>query len=237
MARSNPAAPARFGDRARARPSARLARFAIDVNGALSIEFAFILPVMLLILSGTIEFCDAMGAKRRLDVAVSTLGDLPATGRNDYLHFDEVDAMMDATELMMLPYGSGDAELTLTVITYDDADDRTEVVWSLVRTDGELSENTEAGYQRGDAFTGLPEATYLAAGEAFARSDHHLVVAKIAYTHQPIIVPSYLGTLRFEETEVRLPRKEPWVHLCQDNPDSADCTDGRNWNEGLGRPD
>ena len=216
---------------------ARLTRFARGADGVISIEFAFILPVMLLILSGTIEFCDAMAAKRRLDVAVSTLGDLPATGREDYLHFKDVDAMMDATELMMLPYGSGDAELTLTVITYDDDDDRTEVVWSLVRSNGVLSENKAAGYQRGDAFTDLPETTHLAAGEAFARSNHHLVIARIAYTHQPIIAPSYIGTLRFEETEVRLPRKEPWIHLCEDNRPGPDCTDGRNWDEDEKRPE
>ena len=216
--------------------TARLARFARREDGVLSVEFAVILPVMLLMLAGTIELSDALAAKRRLDIAVSTLGDLPANGREDYLHWDEVVGIMDATELMMLPYGTGDAKLVLTVITYDEDDERTEVVWSMVKEDGVVAENAEGGYQRGDEFSALPAVSYLGDGEDFANANHHLVVAEVTYDYAPVVVPSYVGTLRFQEVEVRLPRRKPWLHLCQSNRPGADCTDGRDWLESKGEP-
>ena len=213
-------------------------------DGFAAVEFALIVPVMLLMLFGTYELTNAITAKRRVAIAVSTLADLTTNTTRDYVHEDTVADIMDATAAVLKPYGVDGAVTRLTAVTWklDDPSDpaaggKYVVTWSRERSGaGDTEETSKTGYKEGDEFTQFLQTSSLAKDEALVSENYDIVFAEIEYAYAPP-VRFYYGTFDLDQSELRVPRYQPRLALCVSNKSGPDCTDGRNWLEAEGRPE
>lgn len=222
--------------RARTAPRLPIARFGRREDGSMAVEFALIAPVLLFLFFGMIELTDAIAAKRRVTMAVSTMADLVTNSRDDWIHADGVEDVLDATAAVLQPYGIEQAVTRLTCVTWDDTEKKQIVVWSVERTGaGSIIEPTGEGYKRGDHFTSLGAKQVLDPVEEMVSPDYHMIVGEISYPYDPPL-GHLLGTFDIEQREARLPRREEYVHYCESNRPGPDCTDGRNYDETEGRP-
>jgi Flp pilus assembly protein TadG len=106
-----------------------------DVGGAAAVEFAFLAPLLMLILLGIIEGGRAVNIDRQFTSAVNTAGDLVAReenlGTSSTAAGKNLEDMMKSINHLMAPYNP--AELKMGVfsvqVSPDDEDD-TKVTWS-----------------------------------------------------------------------------------------------------------
>jgi Flp pilus assembly protein TadG len=94
-----------------------LGRFAGDVRGVAAIEFALIVPVLIVCYLGLSEFGQAYMAQKRMTHTTSQVADMiaraPETSRA------EIDAVMDIGSLIMQPFPEAPLDLRVTSITRD----------------------------------------------------------------------------------------------------------------------
>ncbi|HEV7293182.1 MAG TPA: TadE/TadG family type IV pilus assembly protein [Devosia sp.] len=116
-----------------------LRKFGVTEGGAAAVEFALILPVMLLAYVGTMEASALISMDRRIQTVSSVVGDLVARKEalveNDLLNF------FGASTSIMTPYTT--ATLTQTITQIEVTKNRTvKVIDSFVFTNGNLTKRT-----------------------------------------------------------------------------------------------
>lgn len=91
------------------------ARFLRDARGVAAVEFALVVPVLIICYIGLAEFCQAYMAQKRAVHTASQVADMvaraPTTSRL------EIDAVMDVGSLIMLPFDEAPLDLRVTSIT------------------------------------------------------------------------------------------------------------------------
>lgn len=80
----------------------RARRLRRDKSGVAAIEFAMIVPIMLMLFFGTVEFSQALTVDRRVAQVASTMADLVA--QYDTLTYTQVDNIKLVAESLVLPY-------------------------------------------------------------------------------------------------------------------------------------
>lgn len=111
-----------------------LSRLWHDNRGAAAIEFAYMAPLLLLLLLGTIETGRAIDINRHFAMVTAAVGDLVAReeylGTSDSDATDNLNAMMDSIAHMMQPYDASQLKLGVFQVraSPDDAND-TYVEW------------------------------------------------------------------------------------------------------------
>ncbi len=90
------------------------ARLAHDNRGVAAVEFAFVLPILAIMLLGTVEVARAVDADRRFGNATAMLTDLIA--REQELDDADLAGMMQAIEHLMRPYASNTLSLGVVAV-------------------------------------------------------------------------------------------------------------------------
>lgn len=107
--------------------TARLRRFHAANTGLAALEFAILLPMMVLLLFGAVELIDVLGSNRRAENTTSSLADV--VSRDTEVTDQEVAGLWRATEILMVPDNAADLTLRVTSISIQDAA-TARVVWS-----------------------------------------------------------------------------------------------------------
>ena len=211
-----------------------LRRFAAREGGAMAVEFALLLPVIVLMFFSMVEITDAILAKRRLGMASSILVDL-TTNRADYwLHEDEAENLMALTEEILTPYDLTDVTVRLTAVTLDKSSKKPVIVWSLKSTPGaSVATATEAGYQPGDVFAQLDDRHYIATDQDIIEDGAHVIVGELFHPFVSQMTSVAVNSYQLTAQEVRRPRREDFLVYCTD----AGCTDGDDWDADEAVPD
>ncbi len=167
----------------KASPIARLLR---NDDGLAAIEFAIILPVMLLLSMGAIELTDALAARRKVTLASSTLSDLIAQQREvDDAYADNA---FTAVSMIMEPFsGEGLASVVSSIVV--DKDLNAKVAWSIARHTAPL--------EKENSYT-LPAELRVA--------NSSVVIAQVGYSHSPMLGYVLTGAIRMSETTYARPR-------------------------------
>lgn len=113
-------------------------RFPNAEDGIAAVEFALVLPFMLLLLFGMVEITHAFQIKQRIALAEYVLGDL--IGRSEELSSDQIDDVFDAVDLLMAPYTTENFTVAIRAIEID-SNGNANVLWGR-RSDGETASNT-----------------------------------------------------------------------------------------------
>lgn len=171
------------------RPLRRLLRCR---RGIAASEFALILPLMVLVLAGTVELGNALLLDRKVSRAAHIAADLVAQSRQ--ITTGELTDIFDAVEEILQPFPAGMA-ITLTSVYFDPSDNQVRVVWSQTR-------NGQARAQ-GSSFP-LPESGMLRAGES-------VILAEISYAYSPLFADLILNPITLTDQAYLKPRRVPQV--------------------------
>jgi Flp pilus assembly protein TadG len=112
------------------RASSIVRRFEGDRRGATAVEFAMIVPVMLLVLFATYDLTNGFAAQRKVTITSRTLSDLISQASQPLLDGDFTNAF-DASEQIMKPFADTPVQ-TISEIVVDATGSSTtaKIVWS-----------------------------------------------------------------------------------------------------------
>lgn len=167
------------------RPLSRLLRCR---RGIAASEFALILPLMVLVLVGTVELGNALLLDRKVSRAAHIAADLVAQARQ--ISTGELDDVFQAVQEILQPFPASMA-ITLSSVYFDPSNSEVRVVWSQAR-------NGDARSQ-GSAFT-LPQSGMLSAGES-------VIVAEISYAYSPLFADLILHDITLTDQAYLKPRR------------------------------
>ncbi len=138
-------------------------RFAEAREGVAAVEFALIMPLLLLMYIGTVEASRALSYDRRLTSAASALGDLVAQNKGD-LTMAELNDLFQAASVTVAPYSSSGLSQTVSCV-FVDASGNAKVVWSHDNAGG-TPYAKDADYPLPKAFTDIASGTWVIVSEA-----------------------------------------------------------------------
>lgn len=144
-------------------------------DGVAAVEFALVLPIMLLVYIGTVEAGALISMDRRVQSVAGALGDLvarspaeiPATTLQDYFQ---------AASGIMTPFSADELTQVVTQVFVDE-DGNAEVVWSRQYIDGNYAVGTQ--HTAGADFD-LPDAMIDVALDSF------VIVSETSYAYTPL---------------------------------------------------
>ena len=167
-------------------------RLARDGRGVALIEFAIVLPFMVLLFVGGFQLMDAIAAQRKVGMTVRTLADL--TTRNTTMNATQADEILNASRQVMAPYSPGDASLRISQIKLDNNGTAT-VDWS-------RGLNATAR-PRGQAIAIPPEMVNL--------TNSYFIYSEMNYTYKPQVASMMIGRIPFTQTIYMSPRNSSFI--------------------------
>ena len=164
-----------------------------DKDGVALIEFAFSVPILMLLFVGGYQLSDVLFAYRKVTLATRTISDL--TTRYTKVSDSDLDMILNASQQVMSPYQPSAARMTVSQI---DTDDKgvSKVAWSRGKNTAGLTVNSD--------FT-LPATV--------KQNSTSLIVSQIVYTNTPIIASGVLGTIPLKEQMIMSPRASDKIPL------------------------
>ena len=157
----------------RAELAKRASAFRRDRSGVAAIEFAMIVPIMVMLFLGTVEFSQALTADRRVAQMASTTADLVA--QYDTLSVAQVNNIFKISKSLLLPYPT--TSLTISVTNLSKTGTST--------PSGDWSQDlTGASPYLGTYSTPVPAGLLI---DQTAGVKTCVVMAEVKYTFKPIV--------------------------------------------------
>lgn len=181
-------------------------RFGADARGIAAVEFAFIAPILLVMLVGAVEITRAVSIDRRLSVVTNMIADLVA--RETKLTGADVEAIYDIAEQVMAPFDA--SELKLSIIPVMSAANNASNTLVYPSTANRPSYN-------GGALPAKCQAYALATG--ILQKNESVIVVESSYAFKPLFLGYVMSTNEWTEKAIAKPRKAMCVAF-----DGATCT-------------
>jgi Flp pilus assembly protein TadG len=162
-------------------------RFARDVRAVSAVEFALILPFMLLLYLGGIEISQAVAINRKTTLVSRTVSDLVA--QSSTLTNAELDAIFAAADAIMSPYPAANVRITVSSVEIDGGQNG-KVAWS--------RQKNSTVRPQGEAIT-FPSPS-------MAVADTTLIMAEAKYRYVPTFGSAFIGEINLSETIFMRPR-------------------------------
>jgi Flp pilus assembly protein TadG len=200
---------------ARAKPSAlaglRRARRRVtaDEGGIAAVEFAMVLPILLVLWIGGVEVTSALSIDRRLNNFGASIGDL--VSRSEAVSYSQLEDIFDLAHAALFPYDHAAVKMRVTAVTIL-ANGDTMVAWSRARNMTAYSTDTNVN-------DWVPESL-----RAPAAADSQIIMAEVFYTYRPAVGYVVTSDIELEERTYFVPRLSPKVKICPAD-DQASCVD------------
>jgi Flp pilus assembly protein TadG len=142
-------------------------------RGAAAVEFALVVPLMLMLYIASLELSQAIVADRRLTTVVGTVGDLVARSKDKLTSCDLTD-YFTAAQSIMRPFSTTGLEQVVSQLQVDDEGVAT-VKWS-------IPFNGATAHVVGDTFAikDVPEMAEIA-------KNNYLIVSESSYSYLPLL--------------------------------------------------
>ncbi|MGI9481764.1 MAG: TadE/TadG family type IV pilus assembly protein [Hyphomicrobiales bacterium] len=125
------------------RSISKLVHFKQEISGAIAIEFAFAVPLLITLYLGMVEMGNAIAADRKVTLLSSTVGDIVA--QHDQISKAELDNIFLATKEIMRPFQADNSNLRIEVFSITvDSDDAQISSWPGKVTNGGTCGNANA---------------------------------------------------------------------------------------------
>jgi Flp pilus assembly protein TadG len=166
------------------RPIANLAqRLFGDKSGVAAIEFAFIAPIMFMMLVGTVELSQLITVDRRVTVVASTTADLVA--REQTINEAGIKVVMDIIGVLFAPYDTAPLKIELFAVgALETALTTTKICWL-------YPHQTTTPKARNTVYA-IPTGILTASSPPNAGIVTTVVVAEVSYTYMPLIFSSFI---------------------------------------------
>jgi Flp pilus assembly protein TadG len=192
--------------------AARLSGIARQDSGLAAVEFALILPILVMLWFGGVELTQALSVDRRLNNLASSIGDLVA--RSKIVTTADVDTIFDIAPGAMFPFcktetacNAAGLGMRITAVNINGAGNAT-AAWS--RGQGATA------YGTGQDMNGVVPATLRV-------PDTSIIVSEVYYTYSPAVGYVLTGDIPLEDRMFFVPRLSDKVQLCASNPPPAGC--------------
>ena len=192
--------------------AARAANLARRDSGLAAVEFALILPIMVVLWFGGVELTQGLSVDRRLNNLASAIGDLVA--RSKIVTAADVDTIFDIAPGAMYPFCKTETACTsaglgmrITAINMNGAGNAS-VAWS--RGQGATA------YVTGADMNSVVPATLRV-------PDTQIIVSEAYYTYTPTIGYVMSGDFDLDDRMFFVPRLSAKVQLCASNPPPTGC--------------
>jgi len=162
-----------------------------DHSGAAAIEFAMVLPLLVILLLGTFELGQAYTVDRRVTLAASSAADLVSQG--EQIDDAGLTTIMNLADSILAPYNANALSIDIISVVAD-AQGNTTVGWSYSKGGGQP-------YAAGSSY---PMTGNLA---NLITPTSSVIIAKANYTYTPVIGKYLLGGVQLKETFYLRPRK------------------------------
>jgi Flp pilus assembly protein TadG len=169
----------------------RLKLFALAREGVAAVEFALVLPVMLLLYVGSIELSDLISVDRRVTVMAGTVGDLVARA-DGVIYESEVTDYFNAAEEIMTPYKIAGLKQLVTSVRISADGSTATVRWS--KQSGGATEKTV-----GTTIT-LPEEI------RNISKNKYVIVSETSYSYTPLMGIVFQNDVDLYRQNFHLPR-------------------------------
>ena len=163
-----------------------LRRFAEHRGGLALVEFAMVLPFLLLLYLAGYQVSDALSCNRKVTITTRAVADL--TTQYSAITDDGITDILNASTKIMAPYNAANAMVRVSELSTD-ATGKTTVVWSRIATG--------VGRAAGSSYT-LP-ATIKTNGT-------NMIVAEVSYAYKPAVNFGIVGPLNLSDVIYMNPR-------------------------------
>jgi Flp pilus assembly protein TadG len=162
-------------------------RFLRDRKGLSAVEFAIMLPFMLLMYLGAFEVCQGIATQRMVTLTAATVANL-TTQYASISQSAEMPDVLNASAIVMTPYPSGPAVVTVSLVSIDKSGNAT-VAWS-------------------QSLHGAPRAvgSPIAVPAGLNVPNTNLVFGETSYPYVPLMDFLKLGTMNLYSSVFMLPR-------------------------------
>jgi Flp pilus assembly protein TadG len=169
----------------------RLWRRAItDDRGVAAVEFALILPVLVLLYAVGFEVCQAATVNRKLTDTTAELASL--TSQYTKVSKSDIATIMNASSQTMTPFSNGDLALVVSEISIDGSG-KASVTWS-------------EAYLNGVPFQGNPLTTPPKAPPSFVTPNSSYIVVMSTFAYTPVIAGSFMAPMTLSNQSFMMPR-------------------------------
>jgi Flp pilus assembly protein TadG len=187
---------------------ARLADMFSHEGGIAAVEFAMILPILLVLWIGGVEVTGALSLDRRLNNLASAMGDLVA--RDKKLTYADIDDIFELADAALYPYDATGIALRITAVDMDEGGVAT-VGWT--RKQGTLPTGIP-NWVRGDPMNAEVPAELRVA-------DSQIIMAEVYHTYRPAVGYVMTGDVDLDDRMFFVPRLVAYVALCEDANDTS----------------
>ena len=133
----------------------------MDRKGVVAVEFALLLPIMILIWAGIVEFTNLQSAARKVNLASHSVADIVAQEQS--VTQDRLDNIIRAATIIMTPFPTGSLTIGIQSIETD--------------ADGNISVGWETG-----SLNGIP-----AEAASLVNQNDSTIHVLVTYTYQPVL--------------------------------------------------
>ncbi len=161
--------------------------FSSDIRGVSAVEFALILPVMMVMYFGAVELSSALIADRKATSVASTAADLAAQAM--VLSNSDIADIFGASSAILAPFDGSGTEIILTSVS-DHGGGNTRVDWS--------DAQNATPYAKGSSYT-VPANLIPANGS--------VIVAEVTFTYTSTMGKYLTGDLVMEDKFFARPRR------------------------------
>lgn len=184
-------------------------RFRGEVRGAVTVEFAFVAPILLLMLIGLIEITRAVSIDSRLTVITSMVADLVA--REKAISAEDVSAIYEIAELVMSPYDTGPLKMSLIPVRASRDDEANVRVYPVA---------SHRPSYNGGAVPARCQPYSLSPG--LLKEGTGLIVVEASYEYRPMFGSFILGASTWSERAIASPRNTGCVEFYDKSKSPSD---------------
>ena len=171
----------------------RRMRIVEDERGLALVEFACVLPVLLLMYLAGYQLTDALSCNRKVTIATRAVADLIT--QNSSVTTTQVNTILSASSKVLTPYSASNALIRVTEFTTD-SNGNTTVTWSM--------DNRGGGRSKGTTFI-LPPAIKM--------NSTSIILSETVYSYSPAVTFRTVGPLTLSDTVYMNPRVSSTVDL------------------------
>lgn len=178
-------------------------RFLRDRKAVAAVEFALILPLLVLLYFGTVEAASLYAVDRRVATVASTMADLVSREKG-CITAAKLNSYFNAATAIMQPYSMSGLKQVVTFLAVDKSTGAVTVKWSKPYGTGAVARTS----------TTTPPIGTATEINKLAKTKGWLVAAEIRYPYQPLY-GIVINTINLGHTEYFLPRYEEEITFAQ----------------------
>ncbi|WP_420348638.1 TadE/TadG family type IV pilus assembly protein [Pelagibius sp.] len=169
----------------------RLARrLTADKSGNATVEFAALLPILLLLLIGVVEITNLLRLDRKVVAAAQTTADLITQQRS--VTNGQITDILRAAELIVEPFPSAPLAVGISAVRFDEDTGAPVMDWQESKNGGTV-----------------PNALTLA--QNMGAPGEGVVIVRATYSYAPVFFEFVVGQTSIEEVSILRPRRSAFV--------------------------